>query len=63
MDSPFIIPLGAFALTALIVGITQFACIHNKETEVAQRMHEEEMDHKRKMQELDLELARVKLGQ
>ncbi len=63
MDSPFIIPLGAFVLVALIVGITQLACIHNKETEVGRRMHEEEMDHKRKMQELELELTRVKQGQ
>ncbi len=62
MDSPFIIPLGAFALTALIVGITQFSCLHNKETDVARRMHLEEMEHKRKMQELEQELARVKHG-
>ncbi len=59
MDSPFIIPLAAFALVALVVAITQVAKIRDVETQVAQRMYLEQMEHQKKMRELNLELSRV----
>jgi hypothetical protein len=59
MDSPFIIPLAAFALVALIVAITQMARIRDVETQVAQRLYLEQVEHQKKMQELNLELSRV----
>lgn len=62
MDSPFIIPLAVFAMVVIIVAITQLAKIRDKEMEVHQRLYLEEMEHQRKMKELELELERVKQG-
>ena len=62
MDSPFIIPLAAFAMTALIVAIITLAKIRDKEMDVHQKLHTEELDHQRRMKELDLELAKVRQG-
>ena len=62
MDSPFIIPLAGYALVVLIVAISQFTCLRDKETDTARRLQIEEMEHRRKMQELEMELARVKQG-
>jgi hypothetical protein len=60
--SPFVIPLGVFAMVVLIVAITQIVRIRDKEMEVHQKLHLEEMDHQRKMRELELDLERIKLG-
>ena len=60
--SPFLIPLAVFAMVVLIVAITQIATLRGKEMEVHQRLHLEEMDHQRKMRELELELERIKQG-
>ncbi len=62
MDSPFIIPLAVFAMVVLIVAITQVVKMHDRQMESQQRMRLEEMEHRRKTKELDLELARVKEG-
>lgn len=58
MDSPFVIPLAAFALVVLIVAITQLVKIRDLELEVHQRLHLEEMEHQRKMKELELDRIR-----
>jgi hypothetical protein len=60
--SPFVIPLGVFAMVVLIVAITQIVRIHDKEMEVHQKLHLEEMEHQRKMRELELDLERIKQG-
>ena len=60
--SPFVIPLGVFAMVVLIVAITQIVRIRDKELEVHQKLHLEEMEHQRKMRELELDLERIKLG-
>jgi hypothetical protein len=60
MHSPFVIPLAAFALTALIVAITQLVAIRDKEMEVARRIQLEELEHQRRLRELEQELVRVK---
>jgi len=62
MFSPFIIPLAVFAMVALVVAITQVSKIRDKEMEVQQKLHLEQLEHQRKMQELELELQRVKQG-
>jgi hypothetical protein len=59
MEEGILIPLACFAFVVLIVGITQVAKIREIETEVAQRLHMEQMEHERKMRELDLELERL----
>jgi hypothetical protein len=63
MWSPFVVPLAAFAMVILIVAIIKLAKIRDKEMEVQQRLHLEQMEHQRKMQELELELTRLRTGQ
>lgn len=60
MDTPFIVPLGFFALVILIVAIVDLTKIHDREIEVHQRLRIEELDHERKMKELESEFARIK---
>jgi hypothetical protein len=60
MHTPFIIPLSVFAMVVLIVAIVKLAKIRDKEMEVQQRLHLEQLEHQRKMQELQLELERLK---
>jgi hypothetical protein len=62
MDSPFIIPLAVFAMVVLIVAIVKLAKTRDREIEVQQKLHLEQMEHQRKMQELERELERVKKG-
>ena len=63
MESPVIIPLAAFALVVLIVAIVHLMKIRDLEIDTHQRLRIEEMEHQRKMRELDLELERVRQGQ
>jgi hypothetical protein len=63
MDSPFIIPLAAFVVVVIIVAIVHLTKIRDVEIDSHQRLRLEEMDHQRKMRELELELAQVKKGQ
>jgi hypothetical protein len=60
--SPFVIPLGVFAMVVLIVAIAELAKIRNLEIDVHQNLHPLEMEHQRKMRELELELERIKQG-
>jgi len=60
MDEPFIIPLACFAMVALIVAIVNMVKIRDQEMDVRQRLYQEELEHRRKLSELDLELERIK---
>jgi hypothetical protein len=60
--SPFLTPLAVFAMVVLIVAIAEMAKIRNMELEVHQKLHGQEMEHQRKMRELELELERIKQG-
>jgi hypothetical protein len=60
MESPLIIPLAIFAMVVLIVAITHLVKIRDLEMDVHQRLYQEELEHQRKMRELDLELERLK---
>jgi len=62
MDSPTMIPLAAFALAVIIVAIVHLMKIRDLEIDSHQRLRIEEMEHQRKMRELDLELDRVRQG-
>lgn len=62
MDSPFIIPLACFAMVAVLVAIINVMKIRDLETDVRLRLHQEELDHRRRMQELDQRLAQLKQG-
>jgi sensor domain CHASE-containing protein len=62
MFSPFLIPLAVFAMVAVIVAITQMAKLRDKEMQIQQQLHAAQLEHQRKMLELQAELERVKLG-
>ena len=62
MDSPFIVPLALFAMVVLIVAIVSVMKIRDQENDVRLRLYQEEMEHRRKMQELEQQLAQVKQG-
>jgi hypothetical protein len=62
MDSPFIIPLAGFVMAVIIVAIVQLVKIRDLEMDAHQRLRLEEMEHQRKMCELELELGQVKKG-
>jgi hypothetical protein len=60
MDEGVIVPLACFGFVVLIVAIIHVAKIHDLETEAARRVHAGQLEHQRKMRELNLELERVK---
>ena len=60
MWSPFIIPIAVFAMVVLIVAIVYMAKMRDKELDIHQKLQFEQMDHQRKMKELELELERVR---
>lgn len=60
--NPFLIPVAFFAMVVLIVAITQMVRIRDKEMEIHQKLYQEEMEHQRRMKELELEMARVQQG-
>lgn len=62
MGSPFIIPLAVFAMVVLIVAIVKMAHLRDKEMEFRQRLHSAELEHRREMQKLELELQSLKQG-
>ena len=62
MDSPLIIPLAGLATVVIIVAVTQLMKIRDVEMETHQRLRLEEMEHQRKMRELELELKQLKQG-
>jgi len=60
--SPFVIPLGVFAMVVLIVAIVELTKVRNLEMEAHQALYAAEMEHQRKMLELESELERIKQG-
>jgi hypothetical protein len=60
MFSPFIVPLAVFAMVVLIVGIVTFAKLRDKEMQVHATLHREQMEHQRRMKELEAELERLR---
>ena len=59
VSSPFIIPLGAFVMVICIVAITIWHKNRAKELEYELRI--QEMEHAKRMKEMDLEMARLKV--
>ena len=62
MDSPLIIPLACFAMVVLIVAVVNVAKMRDMELDVHGRLRNEEMEHQRRMKELEIELAKVRQG-
>jgi hypothetical protein len=61
LHNPFIVPLGAFVMVILIVAIIQLARMREKELQAHQELRLHEMEHERKLKEMEIEKARVEL--
>lgn len=60
-DSPFVVPLGAFVMVVIIVAITSMKKLRERELEAHQQLRTQEMEHERKLKELDVEKARLEV--
>jgi len=49
-------------MVVIIVAIANIAGLREVEIDVHQKLHAKEMEHQRKMRELDMELERIKSG-
>ena len=56
-----IVPLGLFAMIVLIVAISSMKKMREKELEAHQQLRSQEMEHERRMKELDIEKAKIEL--
>jgi hypothetical protein len=59
--NPLIIPVAAFVMVIAIVAVTQFAKMREKELQAHQELRRQEMEHERKLKELEIEKARIEL--
>jgi hypothetical protein len=61
LHNPFIVPLGAFLMVIIIVAIVHFGKMREKELQAHQELRLHEMEHERKLKEMDIEKARIEL--
>lgn len=59
--NPLMIPVAAFLMVVVIVGITSFGKMREKEFEAHREMRAREMEHERKMKELEVEKTKLDL--
>jgi hypothetical protein len=62
LHSPFIVPLGAFAMVAIIVSVSAWAKARHRELDVQHDLRLREMEHLQKMKELEIERLKVGKG-
>jgi hypothetical protein len=60
MDPGIFVPLGCFAMVVVIVAIISMTKMRDREMDVHRYLHEQEMEHQRKMKELEIQLAEVR---
>jgi len=61
LANPVIIPLAAFTMVILIVAIVSFAKMREKELAAHQELRLREMEHERRMKELEIEKAKLEV--
>jgi hypothetical protein len=59
--SPFIVPLGAFVMVVIIVAISSMKKMREKELEAHQQLRTQEMEHERRLKEMDIEKAKLEV--
>ena len=62
MDAGVFIPLAVFAAVSLIVGLTSFAGLHDREMQTRENLGRAEIEHRTRMAQLDQELVRLRQG-
>ena len=60
-DPGVVVPLGAFAMTVIIVAIAVMSNMRQKELRAHQELRMREMEHDRRMKEMEIEKARLDL--
>ena len=56
-----VVPLGAFLMVIILVGFINFRKMREKELQAHQDLRLREMEHERKLKELDIEKAKLEL--
>ena len=62
MDAGVFVPLAVFAAVVLIVALSSFAGLHDREMQTRENLARAEMEHRTRMAELDHELAKLRQG-
>jgi hypothetical protein len=62
MFSPLFLPLALLAALTLVLTIAKAARLRDLEAEIQRRLQQEEIEHARKMEELEAELERIRYG-
>ena len=58
LSNPLVVPLGAFLMVIIIVAISQFAKMREKELAAHQELRQREMEHEREMKKMEIEKAK-----
>jgi len=61
LENPFIVPLGAFVMVAIIVAIVSMKKMREKELDAHQQLRQQEMEHERRMKEMEIEATKLEL--
>lgn len=61
LHNPLVVPLGAFLMVVIIVAISSLTKMREKELAAHQLLRQQEMEHERKMKEMDIEKAKLEL--
>jgi len=61
MNPGVVIPLGAFLMVIIIVAVTNFRKMREKELMAHQDLRLREMEHERKLKEMEIEKAKLEL--
>jgi hypothetical protein len=62
MFSPLFVPLALLAAVTLVLTIAKAARLGDLEAEIQRRLHQEEIEHACKVEELETELERTRHG-
>ncbi len=60
-DPGIVVPLGAFVMAIIIVAIVSMRKMREKELQAHQELRMREMDHERRIKEMEIEKAKVEL--
>ena len=59
--NPIMIPLGGLVMVVLVVGMATMRKMREKELQAHQELRSREMEHERKMTEMEIEKAKLEL--
>ncbi|HEY6290180.1 MAG TPA: hypothetical protein VI455_01280 [Terriglobia bacterium] len=60
-DAGILVPLGAFAMTIIIVAIVMFQKMREKELRAHSELRQREMEHERHLKELEIERLKLEV--